>query len=154
MDEIIALEEERMFSRRGQCIGKAITDVQCSAMPAFAESAEGIDGDLSLLRRYTCHVETTVAEEKFEVSAPCFSLPTFYDKGKLNPGYGRNQADRCSSQGTNKEVGIGFAKQYCDQCRGIKDHSEPHPVLVITDDLIWASRVEIRQGRTMLANFA
>ena len=109
MDEIIAFKEERVFGRGRQSIGKAIADVQRSAMPAFAESAEGADGDLSLLRRYTCHIETTVAEEKFEVSAPGLSFPAFYDKRKLNPGYGRDQADRCISQGANEEVGIGLA---------------------------------------------
>jgi hypothetical protein len=109
MDEIIAFEEERVLGRGRQRIGKAITDVQRGAMPAFAKSAEGADGDLGLLRRYTCHVETAVAKKKFEVSAPRLSFPAFYDKRKLNPGYGRDQTDRCISQGSNKEVGIGLA---------------------------------------------
>lgn len=109
MDEIITFEEERVLGRGRQRIGEAIADVQRGAMPAFAKSAEGADGDLGLLRRYTCHVETTVAEEKFEVSAPGISFPAFYDKRKLNPGYGRDQTDRCISQGPNKEVGIGLA---------------------------------------------
>jgi hypothetical protein len=109
MDEIITFEEERVLGRGRQRIGEAIADVQRGAMPAFSKSAEGAYGDLSLLWRYTCHIETTVAEEKFEVSAPGLSFPTFYDKRKLNPGYGRDQTDRCISQGPNKEVGIGLA---------------------------------------------
>jgi hypothetical protein len=51
MDEIVALEQQRLVGGHGERVGEAVADIQPRLVAAAAEAAERVDGDLGLLRR-------------------------------------------------------------------------------------------------------
>src|SRR5215467_4353398 len=94
MDEIVALEQQRLVGRHSERIGEAVPDIQPSPMAAAAEAAERVDCDLGLLRRDADDVEAALAQQKIDIRAAGLALPTLDDAGKLDAGYRRKQPNR------------------------------------------------------------
>ena len=59
LSKILTLEQERFAGDLGKRIGKAVAEVEGGAVAAFAEAAEGIDGDQDMLRSQRSDVRIT-----------------------------------------------------------------------------------------------
>ena len=146
MDEVLALEEQRLAGRLRQRIGKAVADVEPGGMAAAAVAAEGVDGDLGMPGRDADDIEAAIAQQQLEVRATPLPLATLDDEGKLDPGHRRDQPHRRRAQRSREALGVRLAQQDRHQRRAIDDHSAPQARFVVADDLVGPTVIEVRQG--------
>jgi hypothetical protein len=119
------------------------------------EAAKRVDGDFGLLQGGANDVEAAVAEQKFEIGAAGLALAALDHEGKLDPRHRREEANRRIAERMCETLGVGFPQKDGDERRGIDNHSlsrhsAPHAGFVITDDLVRAAGVNIRQAAQCL----
>jgi hypothetical protein len=119
-------------------------------MAAPAEAAKRVDGDFGLLQGGANDVEAAVAEQKFEIGAAGLALAALDHEGKLDPRHRREEANRRIAERMCETLGVGFPQKDGHERGGIDDHSAPHAGLVIADNLVRATCVNIRQAAQCL----
>ena len=92
--KVAALEQQFLAGRLRQGIGEAVADIQRRRMPAAAEPAERIDGQIGLTRIDRDALDFTIVEKRTQIAQALGPFSAEQDHRRFNEADHRYQPDR------------------------------------------------------------
>jgi hypothetical protein len=92
VDEISAFEQERLTGRRGEGIGAAVAEVECSSMTSFAVAPVRVPRQLQLVHIERNDIDSAPMQKEIELATRRGSFSRFDDNARFQHGYGRHDA--------------------------------------------------------------
>ena len=91
-------------------------------MPAAAEPAERIDGEIGLTRIDCDALDFAIVEKRTQIAQALGPFSAEQDHRRFNEADHRYQPDRIGIDRLRECIAFGFAEQACDHGRGVDDH--------------------------------
>ena len=84
VNEVVALEQQRLAQGFGERVGETIANVEPGGMATSAEPAKSVDRDLRLLRRDRRNLDWKIPEQPLEIGPARFAISAFNDERQFD----------------------------------------------------------------------